>query len=229
MHHSELIINWKKVFLTHWGRVTHICVSNLAIIGSNKVGTKPLSEPMPEYCQLDPWESTSVKFLSNFKHFYSLKWFESVVCEMAAILSRPQCVLNTVIRVSAKPSKCISRYTTKAYENNLWCTKRATYLLRCGPFGKDWNSQRFYHVDIIGKLYLWFIYSIMADSKFAPSQWETVLLCNDVSHWLGANLESGLQHCIYIVLTSIVIVISHTVIVLMWTNTLTSALLTSII
>ena len=27
------------------------------------------------------------------------------------------------------------------------------------------------------------------DSKFAPSQWETVLLCHDVSHWLGANLE----------------------------------------
>ena len=31
-----------------------------------------------------------------------------------------------------------------------------------------------------------------ADSSFAPSQWETVLLRNDVSHWLGANLESAL-------------------------------------
>ena len=31
-----------------------------------------------------------------------------------------------------------------------------------------------------------------ADSKFAPSQWEMALLCNDVSHWLGANLESAL-------------------------------------
>ena len=31
----------------------------------------------------------------------------------------------------------------------------------------------------------------MADSRFAPSQWET-LLCNDVSHWLGASLESAL-------------------------------------
>ena len=26
----------------------------------------------------------------------------------------------------------------------------------------------------------------------APSQWETALLCNDVSHWRGANLESAL-------------------------------------
>ena len=30
-----------------------------------------------------------------------------------------------------------------------------------------------------------------ADSMFAFSQWETALLCNGVSHWLGANLESS--------------------------------------
>ena len=33
-----------------------------------------------------------------------------------------------------------------------------------------------------------------ADSRFAPSQWETVLLCNDVSHWLDASLESALYN-----------------------------------
>ena len=32
-----------------------------------------------------------------------------------------------------------------------------------------------------------------ADSRFAPHQWETALLCNDVSHWLGAGLESALD------------------------------------
>ena len=31
-----------------------------------------------------------------------------------------------------------------------------------------------------------------ADSRFAPSQWETALLCNNISHWLGASLESAL-------------------------------------
>ena len=43
-----------------------------------------------------------------------------------------------------------------------------------------------------------------ADSWFAPSQWERVLLCNDVSHWLGANLESTLytMWCHYKTLTS---------------------------
>ena len=39
-----------------------------------------------------------------------------------------------------------------------------------------------YHYNII----------LRADSRFAPSQWEMALLCNDVSHWLGANLESTL-------------------------------------
>ena len=30
-----------------------------------------------------------------------------------------------------------------------------------------------------------------ADSRFAPSQWETLLHSNTVSHWLGASLDSG--------------------------------------
>ena len=32
-----------------------------------------------------------------------------------------------------------------------------------------------------------------ADFRLAPNQWETTLLCNDVSHWLGASLESALH------------------------------------
>ena len=33
-----------------------------------------------------------------------------------------------------------------------------------------------------------------ADSRFAPSQWGTALLCNDVYHWLGANIEPALLY-----------------------------------
>ena len=32
-----------------------------------------------------------------------------------------------------------------------------------------------------------------ADSRFASSQWETALLCKNISHWLGTNLESPLH------------------------------------
>ena len=37
------------------------------------VGANPLSEPMLAYCQLDPWEHTSVKFQSKCTHFHSRK------------------------------------------------------------------------------------------------------------------------------------------------------------
>ena len=33
------------------------------------------------------------------------------------------------------------------------------------------------------------------DSRFAPSQWETALLCKDVSHWLGTSLAGRLSLC----------------------------------
>ena len=35
-------------------------------------------------------------------------------------------------------------------------------------------------------------HSYGAGSRFEPSQREMALLCNDVSDWLGANLESAL-------------------------------------
>ena len=35
--------------------------------------------------------------------------------------------------------------------------------------------------------------SVRADSWLAPNQWETALLCGDVSHWLAASLESDLS------------------------------------
>ena len=37
----------------------------------------------------------------------------------------------------------------------------------------------------------YFLNQFRADSRSAPSQWETALLCNDVSHWRGASLESA--------------------------------------
>ena len=55
-------------------------------------GTKPLSESMLEYCQLHPWEQTSVKFNRNWNIFIQENALENIVCEMASILSRPQCV-----------------------------------------------------------------------------------------------------------------------------------------
>ena len=44
-------------------------------------GTKPLPEPMLDYCQLDFWEQISVKFETEFYHFHSKNAFEIVACQ----------------------------------------------------------------------------------------------------------------------------------------------------
>ena len=53
-HDRILHLHFVSQLLTHWGRVMHICVGNLTIIGSDNGchldDTKPLSEPMLEYC-----------------------------------------------------------------------------------------------------------------------------------------------------------------------------------
>ena len=76
--------------LTHWGRVAHcICVSKVTIIGSGN-GLAPGRH------QALIWIS-AVVFLIGAKcseiwikiHTFS---FENVVCEIAVLLSRPQCV-----------------------------------------------------------------------------------------------------------------------------------------
>ena len=40
-------------------------------------------------------------------------------------------------------------------------------------------------------LEIWMTYT-KANSRLAPRQWETVLQCNTISHWLGTNLGSAL-------------------------------------
>ena len=55
-----------------------------------------------------------------------------------------------------------------------------------------WHYYVISHPDICRHLTLSFRHLCSTDSRFAPSQWETALLCNDVSHWLGASLESAL-------------------------------------
>ena len=52
-------------------------------------GAKPLPEPMLAYCQLDPWEQFQWNSNWNEKENFILQnAFQSVVCEMTAILSR---------------------------------------------------------------------------------------------------------------------------------------------
>ena len=83
--------------LTHWGRVTHICVSELTIIGSDNGLSPGRSQAIICICCGDivNWSLRNKlqwNFNRNSNIFIQENALEHVVCEMASILSRPQCV-----------------------------------------------------------------------------------------------------------------------------------------
>ena len=77
----------------------------------------------------------------------------------------------------------------------IWGEYNEYYLVDFKAQCAIWNDMLWHdiwHVFFLFIFHRWFHYR--ADSMFAPSQWETALLCNDVSHWLGANIESALPY-----------------------------------
>ena len=89
----ESIFSW---VLTHWGRVTHICVHKLTITVSDN-GLSPGRRQAIVWTNIVDGtlrDKLQLNFRRNSNIFIQENAFENVVCEMASILSRPQCVLN---------------------------------------------------------------------------------------------------------------------------------------
>ena len=106
IHYNPINIMEEKK-LTHWGRVTHICVSNPTIIGSDN----GLS---PSWRQAIIWTNIGIltvnstirnKLQSNINRnsyvFIQEHAFQMVVWAMAAILSRLQCTLILLQHVTS--------------------------------------------------------------------------------------------------------------------------------
>ena len=100
------------------------------------------------------------------------------------------------------PSKSETTLQYNVVPHWLWaCTKWSLYYVENKPAS---NRNKTWVVWLIedlcvrsrhqgqGEVITPHIYCNRADSRLAPSQWETPLQCNAVSHWLGANLESAL-------------------------------------
>ena len=105
-HHTSYGLSFVNIFdkfdcfitaphcITHWGRVTHICVSKQTIIGSDN-GLSPGRR------QAIIWTNAGILLIgplgTNFSEifigiqafFFQENTLENVVCEMASILSRP--------------------------------------------------------------------------------------------------------------------------------------------
>ena len=123
-------------------------------------------------------------------------------------------VLRTTMRLVWPPK--IEIYSTNCYHKNVWWSSEAwiswSHLYHSTPFtfnfstkamrAKGWGFQLPSNISMKhpndGVVSCCFIhYRLKADSRLAPSQWETSLQSNVVSHWLGANLESALQTADY--------------------------------
>ena len=96
---ADTLIFTYQIPLTHWGRVTHICVSELTIIG-------PDNGLSPSRCQAIIWIHAGIMVIwplqANFSEILiEIRTFsfkknvcESVVCEMA-----PFCLSHNVLKI----------------------------------------------------------------------------------------------------------------------------------
>ena len=79
--------------LTHWGRVTHICVGYLTIIGSdNSLSPSHYLNQCWNIVNWTPRNKLQWNVNRNSYIFIQENPFENIVWKLAAILSRPQCV-----------------------------------------------------------------------------------------------------------------------------------------
>ena len=83
--------------------------------------------------------------------------------------------------------------------NRQWVRGCHVILLSCNIRSKVATGGN-KHIELLDINYYYCIATYCrADSRFAPSQWETPLLCNGVSHWLGTspvlNLKGGISNC----------------------------------
>ena len=74
---ADKILCHVLVSITHLPLVPHMHRRTrsalVQVMACRLSGAKPSSEPMLNYCQLDPWEQTPVIFISKYKSFHSWK------------------------------------------------------------------------------------------------------------------------------------------------------------
>ena len=168
-----LTIHNRSTPSTHLPLAPHICVREL---GQHWFRKWLVTCSAPSH-YLDQWW-----LVVNLTHRKKIQWnlnqniqflihaniFENALCKMAAILSKGKWVSAHVIQLPARQNRNTSApFSVLAASTSIRDNKVTLYGLP-----------------------LWY----RADSRFAPSQWEVALLCNAISHWLGANLESTLWY-----------------------------------
>ena len=97
--------------------------SLVQIMACRLVGTKPISEPTLVYCQLDPWEWTSVKYQWKLKHFHLEKCVNNRrLRNVGHLVSASMYVLNNAQLASSSGNSCM---------NMLWINQKMLIQFLC--------------------------------------------------------------------------------------------------
>ena len=155
--------------------MTHICVSRVTITGSDN----GLS---PGWRQAIIWTNAEILFIGPLRTNFSeilIKILTFSFTKMSLRVSsakwQPFCLsLNVLMNYCALLYVCCQCWMMEAWWMcDGWMCWGCIWWMCYGCLMDVWWVCR-------------------ADSRCAPSQWETALLCNDISHWQDASLESVL-------------------------------------
>ena len=107
---------------------------------------KPLSESMPTYCQLDPWEQISVKFVSKSNNINCRNF--SWKCHLESgghFVSASMCYLQNILKNQ------LGRKLKRAFFNTSWCYIPATIASsRAESYALDKMERT--HIDVFGHI-----------------------------------------------------------------------------
>ena len=145
MSYTLYICIWLRLTIapvTHWGRVMHICVSKLTIIGSdNDLSLKrrlAIIWTNAGILLIQTLEQTTVKSSAQFIYsFIQENAFENVVCKMSSISSRPQWVWWCPL-YGLRVAKCIvnnHRFNSSPAYMCRWTGSALVHILTCRLFG----------------------------------------------------------------------------------------------
>ena len=138
-------MEWLFWILTYWGQSRHIWVSKLTIIGSG-------NGLLPALCQSIIWTSAGLLSIGTLGtnlsenlskiHIFSFKkmHLKMYVCEMAAILSRPQCIKEKMTM--------LERHST-AQGSVIWLRKEHSPQWNGNSALRDFmrlNTESFHHI-----------------------------------------------------------------------------------
>ena len=105
-------------------------------------GAKPLSEPKLEYCQLDPWQQTSVNFLIEIHTFL----FNELHFKMASGKWRPVCLGLNILAAFPWPSTSLGlNKMTDIFPDSILKSLSHDDVIKWKHFPRNWSFVRGIH------------------------------------------------------------------------------------